>query len=124
MNSVVVSGNLTADPQGKVLSNNLKLVNLTLAVSDRTGPKKEKSTSFLDVVAWNKTSEIIMQHFVKGSMLSIAGHLKQESYEDKNGNKVSKIRIIADEVLNIPARNKVDTNSTNVETKVDEQISF
>lgn len=121
MNSVFISGNLTADPQGKIVSNNVKLANFTVAVSDRNGPNKEKTTSFIDVTAWNKTAEIIIQHFVKGSMLSLAGHLKQESYEDKNGNKISKIRIVADEVLNIPARNR--SVSTSIPT-ADETITF
>lgn len=105
MNQVVLTGRLVSDPVSRKIGDSRKVANFSIAVEDRTGPNtKEKSVSFIDICAWGKTADIILENFAKGSMLAIAGYLKQDSYTDRNGNEVKKVQIVANEILNIPRK--------------------
>jgi len=115
MNNIYLVGNLVADPQTRVISDTLKVANFSIAVEDRVGPRKPKTTSYFDVVAWNKTAEIIVEHFTKGAKLAVFGHVKQETYENKEGKKVSKFTVVADQILNIPARERNTTQAAQSE---------
>lgn len=102
MNQVYLMGNVVADPQPRVISPTLKVANFSVAVEDKN---KDKTISYYDVCAWQKTADIIVQHFTKGSKIALMGHLKQETWE-KDGKKNSKITVVADSILNIPARER------------------
>lgn len=105
MNQVFLTGRLVSDPVSrKIGEGDLKVANFSIAVDNKVGPKKEKSVSFVDVCAFGTTANIILENFAKGAMLAIAGHLKQDSYTDRNGNEVKKMQVIGNEVLNIPSK--------------------
>jgi len=101
MNVVFVSGNLVKDPEVRVVGTNLKVATVGVAVKDRG---KKNTVSFFDIDFWNQSAELIGQHYVKGQQISVRGVLKQESYNNKEGVKINKVKIISDEILNLPAR--------------------
>lgn len=99
LNSIIVMGRLTADPELRSTSSGLSVTSFTVAVDRgyaRTG--EERKTDFIPVVAWRQTADFVSKYFRKGSMIAVQGSLQSRSYEDKNGNKRVAYEIIADQV--------------------------
>lgn len=94
-------GNLTHDLEIKYTPSGIAVLEFSLAINrkwkDKEGNLKEE-VSFIGCVAWQKTAELIAQYLKKGSGLFVEGRLNQESYEDKNGKKVSKTKVVVENV--------------------------
>ena len=99
LNSVIIMGRLTADPELKKTQSGISVTALTVAV-DRRYQKagEEKQTDFINVVAWRQTAEFIEKYFSKGSMIAVRGSIQTRRYEDNNGNKRTAVEVVADEV--------------------------
>ncbi len=99
LNSIIIMGRLTADPELRTTSSGLSVTSFTVAVDRgyvRAG--EEKKTDFIPVVAWRSTADFVSKYFRKGSMIAVQGSLQTRNYEDKNGNKRVAFEIIADQV--------------------------
>lgn len=59
------------------------------------GEQKEE-TVFVECEAWGKTAEILSQHVGKGDPLYVEGRLKMDTWEDKEGRKQSKMRVVVE----------------------------
>ena len=99
LNSIIIMGRLTADPELRSTSSGLSVTSFTVAV-DRGYVKagEEKRADFIPVVAWRQTADFVSKYFRKGSMIAVQGSLQSRSYEDKNGNKRVAYEVIADQV--------------------------
>lgn len=102
LNKTLIIGNLTKDPESKVLpGGQYTIVSFSIAVNKRSrgsdGQKKEE-VSFFDCEAWNKTGELVMQYCKKGRSVLVEGHLQQDRWESQEGQKRSKVKIVADSV--------------------------
>jgi len=94
VNSVVQIGNLTADPELRYIKDSGKaLVTFTIAVNERYSDH----TNFFDCQAWDKTADNIANHFKKGKAIGVTGRLKQERWENKEGQNRSKIIIVVEQ---------------------------
>jgi single-strand DNA-binding protein len=65
---------------------------------DKDGQKQTK-TDWHNVVAWNKTAELIEQYVSKAKEIAIEGKLSTRSYEDKEGQKRYTTEVIVNELL-------------------------
>ena len=63
----------------------------------------EEATSFFDVVCWGTLAENVAQSLTRGSRVIVSGRLDQRSWENQEGEKRSKVEIVADEVAPEPA---------------------
>ena len=90
MNSINIIGRITKDPELKQTQNGNKVVSFCLAVTRRD---KNKTTDWIDCVAWNKTAEILAQYCHKGKLISVSGSLQTRSYES-NGHQVKVTEVI------------------------------
>jgi len=82
--NVTAAGRIANDLELKQTNSGKSVVNFGLAVDDGFG--ENKTTSFFDVTAWNKTAELLVAHKQKGSSIIINGTAKNEKYEDRQGN--------------------------------------
>jgi single-strand DNA-binding protein len=96
-NRVVLLGNLTRDVELRHISANQAVAKIGLAVNRRyttaEGEKREEVT-FVDCEAWGKTAEILSKYVSKGRPLLIEGRLKLDQWQDKEGNKKSKLKVV------------------------------
>jgi single-strand DNA-binding protein len=101
INRVLLAGNLTRDPQVRFLANEQAVANFGLAVNRRfkgsDGQMKEEVT-FIDIEAWGRTGELVGQYLTKGRACFVEGRLKLDSWDDKDGQKRSKLKVVADNV--------------------------
>ena len=96
-NYVALMGHLTKDPEIRFLDSGMAVANFGLAVNERykkDGEVKEE-VSFFDVQIWGKTAENCAEYLSKGRPVLVVGRLKQERWEDDNGNRRSKIKVVA-----------------------------
>lgn len=108
MNHVVVSGNLTKDCELRSTSGGTSILNFSIAVNDRrkngrTG-EWEDIAHFVECIVFGKRAEALAKILHKGSRVYVDGRLSQSRWEDKQGNKRSKIEIVANDV-ELPPRN-------------------
>ena len=86
MNNVNVIGRLTKDVELRFVNKGKTAVaNLTVAVAN---PYNKDKVSFLNCVGFNKSAEIIAEHFAKGDQIGITGYISTDSYENKEGRTI------------------------------------
>lgn len=97
LNSVIIMGRLTRDPEMRHTQNGTAVASLTLACDRDFKPKNgEKETDFIDVVVWGKTAEFAANYFNKGRMAIVEGRLQVRNWQDKDGNKRKSTEVVAD----------------------------
>ena len=95
MNSINITGRLTADPEMKTTQSGVSVCSYDLAVKR---PKVKDTTDFLKVVSWRQGAEYISKYAHKGDVVAVTGMLTVRSYEDNNGNKRTQYEIVSDTV--------------------------
>ena len=90
MNLVVLSGNLTKDPEIRYQGNsNIPVARFTIATQRSYKNADGKyDADFINCVAFNKTAEIIEKYFRKGSRIMVQGEWRTGNYKSKDGNTV------------------------------------
>jgi len=101
-NTVTVVGNITRDPELRFTPSGQATASFGLAVNrrwmNRQTQEWEEATSFFDVVCWQQMAENASESLAKGSRVIVTGRLDQRSWENPEGEKRSKIEIVADEI--------------------------
>ncbi len=101
-NNVTVIGNVTRDPELRFTPSGQGVANFGLAVNRRWQNRQtnewEEATSFFDIVCWGTLGENVSESVSRGARLIVTGRLDQRSWESSEGDKRSKVEIIADEV--------------------------
>lgn len=100
LNKCFLQGRLTRDPELRHTQSGTPVVSFSLAV-DRDFKDKstgEKSTDFIDIVAWRNTAEFVSRYFSKGRMAVVVGQLQVRDWTDKDGNKRTTAEVVAESV--------------------------
>ena len=102
INTVVVSGNLTRDPELRSLPNGTTVCELGIAVNERNkNPQTnewEDRPNFFDVTVWGGMGDWAARSLHKGAGLTVEGRLRYEAWE-KDGQKRSKVKIVANSIV-------------------------
>ena len=99
LNHITLSGNLTSDIELKQTPSGVSVAKFTLAVNRRFAKEgAEKKTDFFRCVAWRHGAEYLANYAGKGTQIVVEGHLEQEEYTDKQGNKRDAITVVAENV--------------------------
>lgn len=100
LNRIIIMGRLTRDPELRNTQSGTSVTSFTLAV-DRDFKDREsgeKSTDFIDVVAWRHTADFVCKYFSKGRMAVAEGRLQIREWKDKDGNNRRTAEIVAENV--------------------------
>lgn len=132
LNKVLLIGNLTRDPDVRMLSNGRPVCNFGLALNrnykDSEGNRKEEVT-FVDVECYGPRAEAVGRFFTKGRAIFVEGRLKLDQWESKEGEKRSALRVVLDnfefvdskqDVTSLGDRQDISSDPTNpsIDTKV------
>ncbi len=101
INRVVLVGNLTRDPELRYLPSGTSVCNVGIAVNSRRKNQEGEwveEASFFDVAVFGKQAENCSQYLEKGSQVAIDGRLRSSSWETSEGQKRSKVEVVADSV--------------------------
>lgn len=91
LNTISLSGRLTADPELRYTQSEKPVATFTLAV-DRIG--RDAGADFINCVAWNNTALFVEKYFSKGQQAIVTGRLQIRPYEDRNGNKRTAAEVV------------------------------
>lgn len=98
---MILVGRLGQDPEFRNLENDSKVVEFSLATSEKykkaNGEQVEK-TEWHNVKAFNRLAEVIAEYLKKGSQLYVEGKLETRSWDDQGGNKRYKTEVIVREM--------------------------
>ena len=96
-NTVTVVGNVTRDPELRFTPGGAPVVNFGLAWN-RKDQNGEEVVSFFDITCWRSLAENVAESITKGQRVIVYGRLDQRSWENQEGERRSKVEIVADEV--------------------------
>jgi single-strand DNA-binding protein len=101
-NSITIVGNITRDPELRFTPTGQATASFGVAVNRRWQNRQtqewEEATSFFDVVCWREMAENASESLSRGSRVIVTGRLDQRSWETQDGDKRSKVEIVADEI--------------------------
>lgn len=101
LNRVVLVGNLTRDPELRYLPSGTPVCNLGIAVNSRRKDADGQwidEANFFDIAAFGKQAENCSQFLAKGSQVAVDGRLRSRSWETNEGQKRSKVEVVAESV--------------------------
>lgn len=101
-NTVTLVGNITRDPELRFTNTGQATASFGLAVNRRWQNRQtqewEEATSFFDVVCWREMAENVAESLTRGARVIVTGRLEQRSWETPEGDKRSKVEVVADEI--------------------------
>ncbi len=101
-NTVTLVGNVTRDPEIRYTPSGQTVATFGLAVNrrwqNRQNNEWEEQVSFFDVKCWSQMAENVSESIPRGTRVVVTGRLEQRSWENDNGEKRSKIEVVADEI--------------------------
>ena len=85
MNSIIIKGRLSREPELRTTSDGKEVLNFSVAVSRRFSGEKD-TADFFDCVAWGKTGVFVNTYFHKGQEIIAQGEMHRRKWQDKDGN--------------------------------------
>lgn len=148
-NKVILMGNLVADPEMRVTPGGNSICKFTLAVNrqftTKEGEQREE-VAYVDVDAFGRSAEIISKYLNKGSPILVEGRLRQDKWENQQGEKRSKLMVVCETFKFVgsredgggssgsggnyesssppPRQTKATANNANSEQDLDEDVPF
>lgn len=105
INSTVLVGRLTRDPELKYTGNNVAVASFSLAVNrnfkDANG---ERETDFINCVIWRQQAENLANWAKKGALIGITGRIQTRSYENQQGQRVYVTEVVAENFQMLESR--------------------
>lgn len=109
INRVVISGNLTRDAELRRTQSGMAILNIGVAVNDRRRNQQtgewEDYANFIDCVMFGTRAESISNYLTKGTKVAIEGKLRWSQWENREGQKRSKIEVVIDDLEFMSQRN-------------------
>lgn len=110
-NQVIIGGRITADVECKTTTTGKSVASFTIAVNGRNN-----DTTFINCQAWEKTAELVANHFKKGASIMVVGSLQVRSWNDNNGNKRYATEVLVDRVYLVDSRSDSQNAPQSTET--------
>lgn len=108
LNSVLIEGHLTQDPQEGHSNGENPLCKMSIASnrSYKKGDSLEEEVSYFDIESWGRIAQNCMKYLEKGRPVRVVGRLKQHRWSSNEGTPRNKIVIIAEQVEFLNKRSK------------------
>ena len=106
INSVVLVGNLTKDPELRHTPSGTAVTTLRVAVNDRVkrGEEWTDAAYYFDVTVWGRTAENCAQYLAKGRPVGVQGKLTWREWDAQDGTKRQAVEVVADNVQFLGSR--------------------
>jgi single-strand DNA-binding protein len=105
MNLVAVIGNVASDVELRYTPAGKAVATFRIAVSRPSGDQAD----FFTVVAWERQAEVCNEYLTKGRRVAVDGRLHHSTWDSKDGEKRSKVEIVANRVHLLSGRIEEDT---------------
>lgn len=113
VNTVSIAGNLTRDPEVRVTSGGLSVMQFGVAVNERRKDSQtgewEDYASFIDCTLFGKRAQALEPYLRKGDKVAVQGRLRQDRWQAQDGTNRSKVGVIVDELDFMSRRDRADS---------------
>lgn len=102
LNKVMIIGNIGGEPEMRFTPSGAPVTTFSVAtnrVYNSTEGERKEETEWFNVVTWNKTAEYANQYLSKGRKVYVEGRLQTRSWEGQDGQKHSRVEVIANRVM-------------------------
>lgn len=117
MNQIFLLGRLTKSNELRYTTNQIAVLNNTIAVDRPFSKSEEKTTDFINIVIFKTTAEAVNKYTSKGSQIAVIGSLHQETYVSDDGSKKTTYKVIVSEVKFLDTKQKEGTEEVKKEIK-------
>lgn len=143
MNKVIMMGRLTRDPEIRYSQgqNETVIAAFSIAVDRRFKREGEPEADFFNCTAFGKLGGFVEKYLRKGVKIVLTGRIQNDSYTNRDGQKVTSTKIVADEIefaesKSAPAGSQYGDNTSaqsaefgrdgfmNIPTAIDDEIPF
>lgn len=111
-NKVILMGNLTRDPELQYLPSGTAVAKFGIAVNrvynDRQSGERKEDVCFVDITAWARQAEVCNEYLRKGNPVFLEGRLNFNSWETDDGQRRSKLDVVAERVQLVGGRQDGD----------------
>ena len=105
INSVVLVGRLTRDPELRYTPSGAAVASFTVAIDRRfTNQQGQREADFINCVMWRKAAENFANFTHKGSLIGVEGRIQTRSYENQQGQRVYVTEVIVDSFALLESR--------------------
>jgi len=115
INTVVVSGRLTRDPELRTTNSGVSVANTGIAVEQYVKDAEPK-VSFFDLTIWSGFADLCAKKARKGDTVTVEGRLHQNQWETDSGEKRSKVEIVVNQMEGEFLYRKADGSDTPAST--------
>lgn len=130
MNATFLIGRITKEPELKISTSGVSILNFTLAVNRDI--KKEDGTydaDFIQCVAYRNTADFMSKYIKKGNLLGIKGRIQTGSYQTEAGEKRYTTQVVVDRVTSLQSKkeetkDELEDFNNDVELVADEDLPF
>ena len=98
LNKVIMMGRLTRDPEITSSTSGTTYARFSIAVDRKIKAEGQPEADFFNCTSFGKQAEFIERYLKKGTKIVITGRLQNDSYTNKDGQKVNATKIITEEV--------------------------
>ncbi len=100
LNSILIEGNLCKDPVFNETPKGTAVCKFPIAANRyyKQDEEIQNEVSYFDVETWARLAEVCSDHLAKGRGVRVVGRLKQDRWNDSDGNAKSRIKIVAEHV--------------------------
>lgn len=113
MNKIIITGNLTRDPELSETKNGVAVCKFSVAVNRPRAAEGQQETDFFNVTTWRALAENVAKYCKKGRKVLVIGSIQSDRYEDKNGVKRESWTINAQEVEFLGGKENTAENGNN-----------
>lgn len=96
INKAILMGRLTRDPELRHTNSGTAVCSFSIAIDNGYG--ENRTTDFINCVAWRNTAEFVSKYFSKGKMIIVVGRISTRSWDGPDGKKNYATEVVANEV--------------------------
>lgn len=123
VNKVILLGRIGKDVEQKFSKNGLAIANVSLATTEKL--KDGEKTTWHDVVCFGGSAEYLHKRVRTGDQLYVEGRIDKSEYKDKQGNKRTSIKVVANFINHFPGESKQESlMDRNKDSFDEEDIAF
>lgn len=98
MNKIILTGNLTRDPETGTTPEGVNWTRFSLAVRRRSHREGQPDADFVRVTAWRGLADSCAKYLAKGRKVAVSGTAESHAWMSRDGEPRSQLEITADDV--------------------------
>lgn len=122
MNKFIGIGNLGKDPDIRTTPNGKMVASFSIGIAEGYGERK--TTTWLNIVCWEKLAEVVGNNLSKGSKVLVEGKIQTRSYDGNDGQKKYITEIVASNIEFLSAKKQSDPASQFGNDVPEDEIPF